>query len=85
VPMPNFSASWRTHFTTVRVCVDHVRSLMMWTPRNSSVDVDWDVLSPLAPIVHGQLLGLTDIKGEVVLAPQCQVSDLSSSSCRQKT
>ena len=44
---------------------------------NSSIDVDGDMLSPLSPIVHDQLLGLTDIEGEVVvLAPHCRVSDL---------
>ena len=39
---------------------------------NSSVNMDGGVLSPLCTIVHGQLIGLTDIEGEVVvLAPHC--------------
>ena len=43
----------------------------------SPVDVDGGVLSPLSPIAHDQLLGLTEAEGEViVLAPQCYVSDL---------
>jgi hypothetical protein len=39
------------------------------------VDVDGRVLSNLSPVVHDQLIGLTDVEGEVVvLAPHCQVS-----------
>ena len=41
------------------------------------VDVDGGVLTPLFHVVHDQLLGLTDVEGEVVvLAPHCQIIDL---------
>ena len=41
----------------------------------SPVDVDGGMLSPLSPVVHDQLLGLTDVEREVVvMAPHCQVS-----------
>ena len=55
---------------TLRVSVGHVKSLVMWTPRNlklsthytsAQLDVDGDMLSPLSPKVHNQLLGLTDV------------------------
>ena len=61
---------------TVRVCVDHIKSLVMWTTRNLKLsihsttapqDVDGDVLSLFSPIVHDQLLGLADVEGEVVV------------------
>jgi hypothetical protein len=38
----------------------------------SPVNVDGGKLSPLSPIIHDQLLGLSDIVGEVVvLASHC--------------
>ena len=41
----------------------------------SPVDPDGGMLS-LFPVVHNQLIGLTDVEGEaVVLPPHCQVSD----------
>ena len=40
------------------------------------------MLGPLFPVVHDQLLYLADVEGEVVvLAPQCQVSDLLPVGC----
>ena len=44
--------------------------------------MDRGVLSPLSPIVHDQLLGLTDIEGEVVVpVSHCQVTDLLPIGC----
>jgi hypothetical protein len=34
------------------------------------------LVPPPCPAVRGQLLGLTDIEGEVAPAPHCQVSEL---------
>ena len=48
----------------------------------SPVDVNGGVLGPLFPVVHDQLLCLSDVEGEaVVLAPHCQVSDLLPVEC----
>ena len=44
---------------------------------NNPVDVDLGVLSSLFPKAHDQLLGLSEVEGEVVvLAPHCYVSVL---------
>jgi hypothetical protein len=57
------------------VCMDHVKALVMWTPRNLN-------LSTPSPVVHDKLLGFADVEGEVVvLAPHCQVSDLLPIGC----
>ena len=49
---------------------------------NSPVDVDGGVLSPLSVIVYNQLLGMTDVEGQVVvLVPHCYVSDLLPVGC----
>ena len=46
------------------------------------LDANGGVLSPPFPVLHVQLLCLTDIEGEVVVpAPQCQVSDLLPVGC----
>ena len=46
------------------------------------VDVERDVLIPLFPVVHHQLLILTDVEGEVVVqTPHCQVIDLLLEGC----
>ena len=47
-----------------------------------NIDVNGAVLGPSFPVVHDQLLCLTDVEGEVVvLALHCQVSDLLPKGC----
>ena len=48
----------------------------------SPIDVDGGVIAPPFHLDHDQLLCLADVKGEVVvLAPDCQVSDLLPLGC----
>ena len=69
----------RALFTTVRVYVDHFKSLVMWMPRNLQLSARsttalsmWMVLPLFLLIVHNQLIGLTEVKEQViVLAPHC--------------
>jgi hypothetical protein len=87
--LPRGKRSCCALFKTVLVCVDHVKSLVMWTQRNmrnplyfSPVDVNGGVLSPPFPVVHDLLLYLTDVEGEVgVLVQHQQVSDLLPIGC----
>ena len=56
----------------------HIKELETLDPLHySPVNVNECVFGPPFPVVHNQLLGLTHVEGEVVvLAPDCQVSDL---------
>ena len=59
----------------MRVCVDHVNSLVMWMARNLKLSTSSTTSplmcigahSPLSPIAHNQLLCLTEVEGEVVV------------------
>ena len=69
----------RALFTTVLVCWDHDRFLVMWTLgnlklskplHNMSIDVNRGMLGSPFPVVHDQLLCLANVEGDVfVLAP----------------
>ena len=65
----------RALFITILVCLDHDSLLVMWTPRNltlnllhySPVDENGGVFGPPFPVVHDQLFCLAHVEGEVVV------------------